>query len=123
MSTMHDIYDPPPAPVPLAPPLPERVNYRPSDLVILGLLVIGVVGLAAWAYAFEPAIAYLTLVGGAIVIVESWSTALGFLHKRPWMGLNGRWKIFVAALIPWLLGLGLAAALMISLFLLSDWAG
>ncbi len=123
MSTMHDIYDPPPAPVPLAPPMPDRMNYRQSDLVILAVLVVGVSLLAAWAYSFEPAIAYLTLIGGAIVIVESWSTALGFLHKRPWMGLKGRWKIFVAALLPWLLGLGLAAALMMSLFLLSDWAG
>lgn len=123
MNTMRDIYDPPPAPIPLAPPSPERVYYRPSDLAILGVLILGVVGLAIRAYSFEPTIAYLTLVGGAIVIVESWSTALGFLQKRPWMGLNGRWKIFVVALIPWLLGIGLAAALMMSLFLLSDWAG
>jgi len=123
MSTMHDIYDPPPAPTPLAPPMPQRVNYRTSDLVILAALGAGVLALATWAYSFEPAIAYLTLLGGTIVIIESWSTALGFLNKRPWMGLNGRWKIFVAALIPWLVGLGLAAALMLGLFLLSDWVG
>jgi hypothetical protein len=122
MSAMHDIYDPPPAPVPLAPPAPERVNYRPGDLVILALLGVAVLALAYSAYNFEPSVGYLTLVGGAIVIIESWSTALGFLQKRPWMGLKGRWKIFVVALLPWLIGLGLATALMMSLLLLSDWA-
>ncbi len=122
MSTMHDIYDPPPAPVPLVPPAPEPVIYRPGDLVILAALVLGVAGLAFSTYFYDPSIAYLTLVGGGIVIIESWSTALGFLQKRPWMGVAGRWRIFAAALLPWLLGLGLAAALMISLFVLSDWA-
>ena len=123
MSTLHDIYDPPPAPMPLVPPAPERVSYRPGDLVILGALVVMVLIVALAAYFYEPVIAYLTLVGGGIVIVESWSTAIGFLNKRPWMGSGGRWKIFLAALMPWLLGLGLAAALMMSLFWLSDWAG
>ena len=66
--------------------------------------------------------AALILVGGALVIAESWFTALGFLHRRPLAGLGGRWKIFLAALVPWVLGLGLAAALMLGLFYLSDWA-
>ena len=57
------------------------------------------------------------------MIVESWFTALGFLHQQPMEGLGARWKIFLAALVPWLLGLGLAAALMIGLFYLSDRAG
>ena len=56
------------------------------------------------------------------MIVESWFTALGFLHRRPTEG-GGRWKIFLAALLPWVLGLGLAAALMLGLFYLSDRAG
>jgi hypothetical protein len=120
-TTLHDIYDPPPAPVPLAPPAPEPMNWTSSDLGILAGLVTVVVGLAAWAWTIEPAMAFLVMIGGAIVIVESWSTALGFLQRRPWMGMNGRWKIFVAALVPWLVGLGLAAALMMGLFLLSDW--
>ncbi len=123
MNASHDIYDPPPAPVPMAPPSDGPMSWTRSDLAILAALVVPVVALSAWAWTVEPAMAILTLIGGAIVIVESWSTALGFLDRRPWMGINGRWKIFVAALLPWLLGLGMATALMIGLFLLSDWAG
>ena len=57
------------------------------------------------------------------MILESWFTALGFLHRRRPLGLGGRWTIFLAALVPWLVGLGLAAALMLGLFWLSDWLG
>ena len=46
--------------------------------------------------------------------------ALGFLHRQPSGSLSGRWMIFLAALVPWLIGLGIAAALMLGLFLISD---
>ena len=120
---MHDIYDPPPAPIPMAPPLPDPMIWSSRDLMMLVALASIVVAVSAWAWTIEPAMAGLTMVGGAIVIVESWFTALGFLHRRPWMGLNGRWKIFIAALLPWIIGLGMAAGLMMSLFYLADRAG
>lgn len=120
IGTAHDIYNPPPAPEPLAPPAPERLRWAQGDLGILIGLIAGVASLAAWAWTIEPALAALALIGGAIVIAESWSTALSFLHRRPWEGVNGRWKIFLAALVPWLLALGLAASLMIGLFSLLD---
>ena len=123
MSAVHDIYDPPPAPTPLSPPPPERPAISGRDVGILVGLGLVVLALGVWAWSVEPAMGVLSMLGGAIVITESWFTALGFLHRRPWMGDGGRWKIFLAALLPWLLGLGLAAALMIAVFLFSDWAG
>jgi hypothetical protein len=123
MTTLHDIYNPPPAPVPLAPPPPEPLHWRPGDLGILAGLIAMVVGLAAWAWTVAPELSVLALIGGTVVIVESWSTALGFLHRRPWMGENGRWKIFAAALVPWLVGLALATGLMMGVFRLVDWIG
>lgn len=123
MSTAHDIYDPPPAPVPLAPPTPEPIARKTGDLVVLGVLIALAVVAAAWAWTVEPSLAVLVLIGAAIVIAESWSTALGFLHRQPLMGSNGRWRIYVAALVPYLLGLALAAGMMIGLFRLADWIG
>ncbi|HEY2159276.1 MAG TPA: hypothetical protein VGH33_26860 [Isosphaeraceae bacterium] len=120
MSTAHDIYDPPPAPVPLAP-TPERIAWTTGDLVVLISLVVVAIALAIWAWTVEPSLAVLVLIGAAIVIVESWSTALGFLHRhRRLAGRGGRWTIFAAALVPWLLGIALATALMMGLFLLLD---
>ena len=62
----------------------------------------------------------LTALGGSLVVLESWFTALGFLHRFKPLGLRARWTIFIAALVPWLIGLGIAATLMLVLFWLSD---
>ena len=64
-----------------------------------------------------------TAVGGSVVILESWFTALGFLHRCRPLGLRAHWTIFLAALVPWLIGIGVAAAFMIALFVVSDWLG
>jgi hypothetical protein len=122
MSTMHDIYDPPPAPIPWAPPEAEPLNWTAGDLTVLASFATLILAAAALAWRVEPTLTFLILLGGVLVIVESWFTALGFLHRRP-IDLGGRWKIFLAALVPWVLGLGLAAALMLGLFYLSDRAG
>ncbi|WP_435016771.1 hypothetical protein TA3x_004347 [Tundrisphaera sp. TA3] len=121
--TMHDIYDPPPAPIPWAPPEAEPLHWTAGDLTVLASLGVLVVVGSLLAWRVEPTLALLILMGGALVIVESWFTALGFLHRRPIGELGARWKIFLAALLPWLFGLGFAAALMLGLFQLSDWAG
>lgn len=122
MISTHDIYDPPPAPIPWAPPEAEPLNWTAGDLTVLASFSALVLAASALAWRVEPTMAFLILLGGALVIVESWFTALGFLHSRP-VDMGGRWKIFLAALVPWVLGLGLAAALMLGLFRLSDWAG
>ena len=120
--TVHDIYDPPPAPIPWDPPQAEPLQWTAGDLTVLITLGILVLAASGLAWRIEPTMAFLILTGGALVIVESWFTALGFLHRRP-IDLGGRWKIFLAALIPWVFGLGLAAALMLGLFYLSDRSG
>ena len=122
MTTLHDIYDPPPAPIPWAPPEAEPLRWTRGDLTVLATFSAMVLIASAMALWVEPTMALLILMGGALVIAESWFTALGFLHSRP-VDLGGRWKIFLAALVPWVLGLGLAAALMLGLFYLSDRAG
>jgi hypothetical protein len=117
---MHDIYDPPPAPVPYAPPKPEPLVFTRGDLVCLVTLCSALCLVAGVAWWNEPTVAFFTALGGALVILESWFTALGFLHRFKPLGLQARWTIFIAALVPWLIGLGIAATLMLSLFWVSD---
>ncbi|GAC1466041.1 MAG: hypothetical protein NVSMB9_06200 [Isosphaeraceae bacterium] len=116
---MHDIYDPPPAPVPWNPKA-EPLVFTWGDLLCLvtlcSLFCLGAV--AAWWS--EPTMALLTALGGSLVILESWFTALGFLYRFKPLGLRARWTIFLAALVPWLVGLGIAATLMLSLFWIFD---
>jgi hypothetical protein len=121
--TMHDIYDPPPAPLAWNPPKPERLVFTRGDVACLVLLCGALFVAAIVAWRTEPAVALVTAMGGSLVILESWFTALGFLHRRRSLGLRARWTIFLAALIPWLVGLGIAAMFMLSLFLVSDWLG
>ena len=118
---MHDIYDPPPAPMPWNPPKPDRLVFTTGDVVCLILLCTVLFAAAVLIWGTEPTLALLTAIGGTLVILESWFTALGFLHRRRSLGLRARWTVFLAALVPWLAGLGIAAALMFGLFLISDW--
>src|SRR5579863_448148 len=114
---MHDIYDPPPAQAQdLTPSKPEPLMFTTSDLLCLvGLCaVLFVASISAWRT--EPALALTTAAAGSLVILESWFTALGYLHRCSPLRLKARWMIFLAALVPWLLGLGVAVTLMLSLF-------
>jgi hypothetical protein len=120
---MHDIYDPPPAPVPWNPPQTERLVFTAGDIVCLVLLWALLVVGSALFLSGEPTVALLTALGGTLVILESWFTALGFLQRRHALGLRARWTIFMAALVPWIVGLGIAAMLIMGLFLVSDWLG
>lgn len=122
-SSVHDIYDPPPAPVALNPPKPEPLVYTAGDLVCLIVLFVLLLSISVLVWRGDRVLTIATTFGGSLVILESWFTALGFLHRRRSLGLKARWTVFFAALIPWLAGLGIAATLMLALFLVSDWAG
>ncbi len=119
---MHDIYDPPPALEQEWTPPPRRAPlvFTTGDLICLvGLCaILFVVAMVGWRT--EPELAIATAATGALVILESWLTALNFLHRCRPLGLKARWTIFLAALLPWLVGLGVAVMVMVSLFWISD---
>lgn len=117
---MHDIYDPPPAPLPWEPPKADPIVFTMGDVVCLVTLCVVLFAASALAWKSEPTMAVLTAIGGSMVILESWFTALGFLHRFKPLGIRARWTIFLAALLPWLIGLGIAATLLLSLFWFSD---
>lgn len=121
---MRDIYDPPPAPEhDLATPTAEPLKFTSSDLVCLVALcaVLFIVSAAGWRD--EPALALATAAAGTLIIVESWLTALAFLHRSPPLGLKARLLIFVEALVPWCLGLATAVAVIMGLFWIVDRVG
>jgi len=124
MSTLIDIYDPPPAPaLDYASSKREPLIFTNGDLVCLLSLcaLLLVAAIAAWRT--EPTLAVVTAVAGMLVIFESWLTALGFLHRCRPLSLKARWTIFLAALIPWLVGLASAASVIVGLFWLFDLFG
>lgn len=117
---MRDIYDPPPSPTVLGPQS-APLMWTGVDLIWLGLL--GALSvLAAWyAWSLDSTLGVTVLVGGLFVAFESWFSALTYFHRHPDEGRSGRWRIFFAATAPWVMGLGLAAGLMIGLFAVTDW--
>jgi hypothetical protein len=121
---VHDIYDPPPALTEtFVPPKSERLVFTKGDLALLvGLCALLFAG-SVLAWQSEPEVALATAAAGSLVILESWFTALGFLHRAAPLRLKARWVIFMAALVPWLLGLGVAVGVMLSLFWVFDRVG
>ena len=120
MTSQHDIYDPPPSRTSWLPPQSEVLTFTGGDLACLVVLGLIVVAGSVAGFLYEPLLGALTLVGGALVVLESWYTALGYLARRPAESQIGRVVIIGAALVPWVVGLGLAAALMVGLFVLTD---
>jgi hypothetical protein len=119
---MRDIYNPPPAPIAFDPPQPEPLAITAGDLAwLVGLLVL-LIAASVGAWNVEPTLGMWVSIGGLFVILESWFSGLTFLRRHPADQPTGRWIIFVAALMPWLVGLGFATALMLGLFWLSDWS-
>ena len=120
---MHDIYNPPPAPVPMAPPEPLPLPWRRGDVFLLLGLCTTLAIAAVLAWGSEPVLGLGVIVAGVFVIIESWFSALTYLHRHPANTPGKRALIFLAALAPWALGLGVMVLLMMGLFRLSDWLG
>ena len=121
--TMHDIYNPPPAPVAWTPPPAEPLRWSRGDLSCLAALCLPLALAISLSWSYDPTLGLCVTIGGAFVVLESWFSGLTFLHRHPDARPLGRWVIFLAALLPWLVGLGLAGLLMLGLFTASDWAG
>ncbi len=60
----------------------------------------GAAGRLGDGLAHRAELALATAAAGSLVILESWFTALGFLHRCPPLRLKARWMIFLAALVP-----------------------
>jgi len=123
MTSSYDIYNPPPAPVPLVPPAPEPIRWSSGDLLALAAFAFPVYMVAAWAWSVDNTLGLWVTIAGLFMIFESWFSALTFLYRHPdARGMAGRrrWMVFLTALSPWLLTLGLGLALMLGLFMLSD---
>ncbi len=87
---MHDIYDPPPAlEQEWTPPKRERLIFTTGDLVCLVGLCALLFSAAVLAWQSEPELAIATAAAGSLVILESWLTALGYLHRCRPLGLEG----------------------------------
>jgi hypothetical protein len=118
-----DIYNPRPMPVSVGPPAAEPVQWNAGDLgalIVLGLPVYVAVG---WAWSIDHTLGLWVSIAGVFMILESWFSALTFLHRHRETSLTPgrRWLVFLAALLPWLITLGLGVVLMLGLFSLSDW--
>jgi hypothetical protein len=123
MSSANDIYNPPPAPVPLVPRRPEPIRWTLGDFVALAVLGIPVYVAAAWAWSIEPTLGLWVTVAGVFMISESWLSAVAFIHRHPaaaHLGQGRRWPIFFVAMLPWLITLACGVTLMLGLFYLSD---
>jgi hypothetical protein len=127
MSSSHDIYNPPPAPVPYTPPAVEPIVWTGGDLLALGMLACPVYLAAAWAWSIDPTLGVWVTAAGLFMILESWLSAVTFLHRHPAarrLAPRRRWLVFLAALLPWLMCLAFGVALMLGLFVISDrWLG
>lgn len=118
---MRDIYDPQPPTSSWDTPRTESIAYTKADVACLIGLCLAVLAASWWAWSIDETVGFGITVGGIFVILESWFSAMSFLHRHPSVRPVGRWVIVLAALIPWIIGLGFAAALMVGLFTVSDW--
>lgn len=123
MSVQHDIYNPPPAPIPYTPPAAEPIVWTGGDLFALGMLAFPVYLAAAWAWSIDSTLGLWVSAAGLFMIFETWLSAVTFLHRHPAarrLSARRRWMIFLVALLPWLMCLVFGVALMLGLFSLSD---
>jgi hypothetical protein len=121
MTSEDLIYNPPPAPVSLPPPPAEPLVITATDILWLAVAIGGLAVAAVAAWAVDGMFAVGVVVGGLFVVFESWFSGLTFLKRHPAARPVGRWLVFLVALMPWIVGLGLAVALMVFLFWMSEY--
>jgi hypothetical protein len=118
---MHDIYDPPPVPDrDWTPPEPERLVFTAGDLMCLMILCGVLFAGSVLLWRTEPELVLATSAAGSLVILESWFTALGLLHRTPQSRIRARWLVFLTALAPWVIGIGVTVSAILSIFWVFD---
>ncbi len=123
---MKDIYDPPPVPEQelVAPLRPDTVELTRGDRLAVVVLALLPFAASLLAWHSEPELAIATGFAGSLVILESWFTAMNYMHRHSRLvGLRARWTLFLAALLPWLVGVGVTIGSILGLFWVSDHTG
>ncbi len=81
---MRDIYDPPPVPeIDWERPRPEPFFFSRGDIICLVVLCSLLLIAAAVIWPTQPMLAVIAAGAGALIVLESWLTALGSLHESP----------------------------------------
>lgn len=118
---MHDVYDPPPVPeIEWEAPRREPLDVSRGDVACLVGLCLALFAISAAFWRDEPAVAVIAAGAGSLIVLESWITALGYFRRRPPLSLRARWTVFLAALVPWVVGVGAAVAFLLGVFWASD---
>lgn len=118
---MHDVYDPPPAPeIDWEGPRRERLDVSRGDVACLVGLCFALFAASALFWRSEPVVAIIAAGAGSLIVLESWLAALTAIHRRPPMSLQARWTVFLAALVPWVVGVSAAVAFLLALFWATD---
>lgn len=118
---MRDIYDATPVPVSVNLPEKQPLHLTRFDKIILAIALSVVLCLSLSAWLLDGTVSFFIAIGGGLVVLESWHTALMFLQRHEYEDRQTRLLIHLAALVPWLLVLGSAALAMLGLFWLSDY--
>ena len=118
---MHDIYDPPPAlEQEWTPPRRGAADLHDGRPVLPCRAVRLLFSAAVLAWHSEPELAIATAAAGCAGDPGKLAHRGGLPASLPAIGTQTRWTIFLAALIPWLVGLGITVTVMLSLFWVSD---
>lgn len=117
---MRDIYDSSPAPLAVNLPVNEPLHLTGVDFAFLIVLSATVLVLSLGGWLLDGTVSLFIALGGALVIFESWHTALMFLQRHQVEDRQTRVFIHLVALVPWIVVLGSAALAMMGLFWISD---
>jgi hypothetical protein len=118
---MHDVYDPPPVPeIEWEEPRREPLDVSRGDVACLAALCLALFAVSAFFGRSEPVVAVIAAGAGSLIVLESWLTALARFRRTPTHGLRARGTVFLAALVPWVVGVGVAIAFLLGVFWLSD---
>lgn len=121
-SSLHDIYNPPPAPMPFeVASQNEPLVITSSDVAWLLVLCVLVVPPSVMAWILDPLLGAALTVVSVFIVLESWFSGLTFLRRHPAARPLWRGMVFLAATVPWLIGAAFMVSLILAFFWLTDY--